>query len=132
MKEYLRSKKITTSTFLFLVFLTIGFFLVFESKCFGSGCNPDIREGFIVPFFWFGLPASVISAFFLFFPQAIFIGWLKRVASWYLPVLFFLAVTTPLHSGHVMSVDRSAVVFVGMVVLGLISVVYAFVMRSKV
>jgi hypothetical protein len=46
--------------------------------------------------------------------------------------LFFLTVTTPVYSGHIMSVDRSTVVFFGMAVLGFVAVVYAFVMRKKV
>lgn len=132
MKNILLRKKASIIITIFLVTLTVVVYVVFKTKCFGSGCDPDMREGLIVPFFWFGLPASIISAFFLFFSQAMFVSWLKRVASWYLPVLLLLAAATPLHSGHIMSVDRSAVVFVGMVVLGLISVVYAFVMRSKV
>ncbi len=132
MKNIILSRKFSFLTTILLILLTLVMYVTFETKCFGSSCNPDFREGFIVPVFWFGLVASAISAFFLFFSQVVFVGWLKRIASWYLPFLFFLTITTPLHSSHVMSVDRSQVVFAGMVVLALISVAYALIMRKKV
>lgn len=132
MQNIILNKKFTFLTSVFLILLTLTTYVTFETKCFGNGCSAYGREVFIIPLFWFGLPASIISTFFLFFNQAVFVSFLKRVASWYLPVLFFLTITTPVSSGHIMSVDRSQVIFAGMVVLGVISVVYAFLMRKKV
>ena len=125
------SKKLSIIITTLLTLLPLVLYIIFKTKCFGVGCNPEVRDGLIVPLFWFGVPASVISAFFLFFPQVIFTSFLKRVVSWYLPILYFLTATTPLYSSHIMSGDRSVVVLYGMVLLGLIAVVYAFVMRKK-
>ena len=130
MKEYLRSKKITFLAFIISIVITAGYFITMIK--FTDNLSYEVIVGTLKPVGAFGICAIVLSAFFLFFPPAIFSSFLKRVASWYLPILFLLTANISIYSSHVMSVDRSQVVFAGMVILGLISVVYAFVMRSKV
>lgn len=112
-------------TFTLLVYVT------FKTKCFGGGCNQEIREGFIVPFFWFGILASAMSSFFLLFPETVFKSWLKKIASWYVPGLLVITATTPVFSSHIMSVDRSQVVFIGMVLLAIITVPFALIARKR-
>lgn len=124
MKNIFLNKKVTLSSTLLALIIAIGTFVIFTTHCFGAGCDTNTIRGFIKPVLWFGIPASVISIFFLFFPQALFMTWLKKIASWYLPILFILTVTTPVNSGHVMSVDRSQVVFAGMIILALITLVF--------
>lgn len=131
MKNIVSSKKITTLVTALLVSVTMVVYVVFETKCFGDSCGSETIRGLIKPFIWFGITASFISAFFLFFSQALFLNWLKRIASWYLPVLLILAATTPVFSSNVLSVSRSQLVFTGMVLLGITAIVYAFVMRTK-
>lgn len=132
MKNIISNKKITVLVTIFLLIITISVYVLFLTKCFGNSCGSDNIRGFIKPTFWFAVLASVISLFFLFFPQVIFTSFLKHVASWYLPILLLLTANTSIYSSHIMSVDRSVVVLYGMVLLGLIAVAYAFVMRKKV
>lgn len=119
----LQVKKSVLSALVFSTLVSLSSYLIFSAGCDTNNCI-YVREGFVVPAFWFGISASVISIFFLFFPAALFMSWLKRIASWYLPILFIITVTTPVNSGHIMSVDRSQVVFAGMVILGLITLVF--------
>lgn len=131
MKNILLSKKMTSLTTLFMTFVTAGIFIVFETKCFGNSCGSEAIRGFIKPLIWFGITASILSSVFLFFPEAVFKSWLKKIASWYLAVLFIITATTPVYSSNILSVDRSQVVFIGMILLGLITLVYIIAVRKK-
>lgn len=119
----LQVKKSVLLSLALSILILLSSYLIFSAGCNTGNCI-YVREGFVVPAFWFGLSASIISIFFLFFPQALFMTWLKKIASWYLPALFILTVTTPVNSGHIMSVDRSQVVFAGMIILALITLVF--------
>ncbi len=122
MKSFLKEKKIHLITlFTSLVFIALYFWIMLNS---GKGLSLEFIIGFLKPGIVFALAAFLFAAFFLFFPATLFMSWLKKIASWYLPVLFIVTVTTPVNSGHIMSVDRSQVVFAGMIILGIITLVY--------
>src|SRR3989338_984759 len=129
MKNYLNSRKITITALLISVVITIGYFVTMIK--FADILSYGMVVGILKPLGALGMCATVLVAFFLFFPQVIFTSFLKRVVSWYLPILFYLTATTSIYSSHIMSVDRSVVVLYGMVLLGLIAVVYAFAIRKK-
>ncbi|OGG65423.1 hypothetical protein A3I99_01580 [Candidatus Kaiserbacteria bacterium RIFCSPLOWO2_02_FULL_45_11b] len=130
MKNYLNSKKIIITTILFSALIAICYLVIMmqSSRMFSL----EVMVGIIKPMVVFAVSVFVISSFFIFFSQIIFISFLKRVVSWYLPILFYLTATTPIFSSHIMSVGRSVVVLYGMVLLGIIAVAYAFAMRKKV
>lgn len=122
MKSFLKEKIIHIITlFTSLVFVALYFLIMLNS---GKGLSLELIIGFLKPGIVFALAAFLFAVFFLFFPTALFMNWLRKVTSWFLPILFILTVTTPVNSGHIMSVDRSQVVFAGMVILGLITLVF--------
>lgn len=110
--------------------LVVVFYTLFSTQCF-SQCTLNTREGLIVPAFWLSLMSLPISFFFLFFPQRIFTAWLKRIAWWYVLVLFLVTITTPVFSSNILSLDRGQIVFGGMIGLLSITVPYVVLMHKK-
>lgn len=120
--------------FIFLVivsFSTTVLYILFETKCFSQSCGELLREGLIIPLFWMNLSLIPVISFFLFFPEAIFKSWLKKIAWWYGLGLFFVVISTPIYSSNILHIGRSEIIINGMILLAVITVVFVFVTRAK-
>src|SRR6056297_1103775 len=92
--------------------------------------NLELIIGFINP-----IALICLSLFFIVMPfflvsEKIFVYWLKRIASWYLPILLVLAFSSPALSGNIMAIERNVVILYGMVLLFLLTLVFIFVTRK--
>jgi len=123
-RKFIFEKKINVAAIAICAISALFLLLSFETKCFGIGCDPVLRDGLIVPFFWLLSFLAVFLAFFLFFMANIFHTWLRHIAWWYLPLLLFAILGTPIYSGNVLSFDRSQIAFGGVVLLALITLPY--------
>jgi len=120
----LRLKKTQLIFFTTSLLIWIASYLLFYTKCLGVTCGSDLLRGIIFPVFWLAGPMSGIVLLFLFIPSAIFHTWLRHIAWWYLPLLFFAILSTPIYSGNVLSFDRSQIAFGGVVLLAVITLPY--------
>ncbi len=129
MKNCLLSKKTTIiSTFISLV-LTLGYFFIMST--YNDSLSVEMIIGLVKPVAIASMMMVLVSSFFLFFPEALFKAWLKRIAWWYGLGLFILTASTPVSSSHVLSVDRSQIVFGGMVLLAVVTVFFVIVARRR-
>lgn len=119
----------TLGALLISLAITFGYFVTMME--FSDVFSLKTILGTLKPLGAFGMLAAVISSSFLFFSDAVFKSWLKRIASWYVPGLLVITAATPVFSSHIMSVDRSQVVFMGMLLLILITVPFVFIARKK-
>lgn len=131
MKNFL-SKRFKTLIFIGISALTlICSYLLFKTKCFGSSCDSELLRGSIFPLFWLGVISVPISLFFLFFQEAIFKLWFKRIAWWYFLILFILTASTPIYSSNILAIGRSQLVLGGMIILALITIPFVLVMKKR-
>ena len=100
-----------------LIFLLMFFF--------NDKLSLDLITGFLAPLAVFSIGTFLLSAFFLFFSEQIFISWLKRIFWWYTLIIILLTANTPIFSSHILSFDRSYVVFLCMIPLAVATIVYA-------
>jgi len=106
-------------------------YILFKFKCFSQSCGTEFLDGLIVPILWLGLISTPVMGLFLFFPEAIFKSWLKRIAWWYSLGLFLVTASTPVLSSNVLSLDRSQIVFGGMILLVIITVPFIYVTHRR-
>lgn len=85
----------------------------------------ELIVGILKPLAVFSIGTFLLSAFFLFFSEQIFISWLKRIFWWYTLIIILLTANTPIFSSHILSFDRSYVVFLCMIPLAVATIVYA-------
>jgi hypothetical protein len=124
-------KKLVIKGVLLCLFICAFLYVTFKTKCFIGECNPEIREGLIVPFFWFFLGLSGVLSIFLFLQEQIFKSWLKHIAWWYILLLTYFVLATPVYSSNIMHMDRGPLASYGMILLGMISIPYSWYMRRK-
>lgn len=127
MKNYLSNYMSVATIIVILIVTLIIYYVMMRSY------NPSLWLviGVLKPVAVFAIGGIVISSFFLFFPQRIFTAWLKRIAWWYVLVLFLVTITTPVFSSNILSLDRGQIVFGGMIGLLSITVPYVVLMHKK-
>lgn len=130
--EFLLKKKYLGISFFCCLLLGIISYVYFINRCFGETCGSDLIRGTLMPVFWLSTALTPLIFIFFFFHESIFKSWLKHVAWWYGLGLFFVTITTPVYSSNILSLDRSQVVFGGVVLLALITVPYILLRRHKI
>lgn len=130
--DFLKNKKSTLICFGASFAVLSLSYISFINRCFSTSCEPEFRDGLLKPIFWLTLPLTILLFFFLFFPEAVFRSWFKRIAWWYLLGLIIITLSTPVYSSHILSVDRTAIVFSGVVLLAIITIPYIFWIRRKI
>lgn len=123
-RKFILNKKINIAASAIFAISALFLWFSFETKCFGVECDPVLRDGLIVPFFWLLSFLAIFFALFIFFTANIFHTWLRHIAWWYLPLLLFAILSTPIYSGNVLSFDRSQIAFGGVVLLAFITLPY--------
>jgi hypothetical protein len=98
---------------------------------FNNSLSLEIIIGYLKPIAVFGFAGLFFSIIFFFFPEAIFKSWVRQVAWWYLLILLLITLNTPVYSSNIMSVDRSQVVFGGVLLLAIITIPYILVKRKS-
>jgi hypothetical protein len=129
MKNYLILRKKITATLIFSLVIVLVYFLLMlvDNQIF----SVEVIIGVIKPIAVLGTMMILISFVFLFFPEAIFKSWLKRIAWWYSLGLFLVTASTPVLSSNVLSLDRSQIVFGGMILLVIITVPFIYVTHRR-
>jgi hypothetical protein len=130
MKSILK-KKFVTGSFTLSVLICLTVYFVFETKCFGVHCGSDLIRGILLPSFWFFVGLSGVLSIFLFFQEQIFKSWLRHIAWWYILLLTYFVLATPVYSSNIMQIDRGPLALYGMMLLGIISVLYVWFIRWK-
>ncbi|MCA9357561.1 hypothetical protein H6784_02560 [Candidatus Nomurabacteria bacterium] len=129
MKNHLSFKRLPFIT-LILSLLTLAGYL-FLMLCVDHGFGVETIVGVVKPIGAFALVMVLFSFIFLFFPEVIFKLWLKRIAWWYGLGLLIITANTPVLSSNVLAVDRSQIVFGGMVILAVITLPFIVIMRRR-
>ncbi|MEZ4195043.1 MAG: hypothetical protein R3B53_01430 [Candidatus Paceibacterota bacterium] len=91
----------------------------------------EIIIGFLKPLVAVIFCLLFVFVFFLFFPEAIFKMWFKRIAWWYFSILFILTISTPIYSSNILALGRSQLVLGGMILLALITIPFVFIMKKR-
>ncbi|MBY0309634.1 hypothetical protein K2Q16_00585 [Patescibacteria group bacterium] len=128
--EFFRKKKYTLVSLVFSALLLSLYLLLMTSL--NSRLTLELIIGVVKPLGVASVGGIVFALLFLFFHESIFKSWLKHVAWWYGLGLFFVTITTPVYSSNILSLDRSQVVFGGVVLLALITVPYILLRRHKI
>lgn len=106
-------------------------YLFFLTSCFGD-CAYGVMPGIVRPTFFGSLIFSFILVFLLFFTPAVFKRWLQYIASWYVPLTMLMVASIPITSAGLLMPSRSWVAIQAMVILFVITVVYALIVRKRV
>lgn len=99
-------------------------YALFEMKCFGN-CSFYSNRGVIKPMMAFNLPLLMTLLFLLIFKVRVFELWLKYIASWFIPVAILVIASISVYSSGILSVGRGEAAFQLMVLLGVITVIFA-------
>jgi len=99
-------------------------YLAFFQNCFGE-CQMWTISSLIKPVLFGGLALSSSLTLLLFFPSIIFKQWLKYVASWFVPLSVFYVLSIPRSGGGMLMPDRGATALQLMVVLFVVTIIYA-------
>ena len=100
-------------------------YLLFKIKCFGS-CDTEI----IKPFFMAVL-GLIPTLLILLLREEIFISWLKHIAWWFLLGTTFLVRSVDPYTSDILSTDRIGTAMYCMVLLFIITLIYALVMNRR-
>lgn len=106
-------------------------YLFFLTSCFGD-CAYGVMSSIVRPVFFGSLIFSLILVVLLLFPSFVFKRWLMYIASWYVPLTAFAVASSPVTSAGLLMPSRSWVAIQAMVVLFVITVVYALIVRKRV
>jgi len=106
-------------------------YLFFLTTCFGD-CEYGVMSGIVRPIFFGSLIFSFILVVLLLFPPAVIKRWLMYIASWYVPLTVFAVASIPVTSAGLLMPSRSWVVIQAMVILFVITVVYALIVSKRV
>ncbi len=126
-------KKLQSTLLLVDVLLVVIVFGLFNAGVF-TFLTPEQVSEVLKPIF-LGLFGLIPVAFYLmFFSEQVFRTWLKRVASWFLPLTFIAVASVEEGQGlfPMTSDGRSDTAILMMVILFFITIVYAFVMKKKI
>jgi hypothetical protein len=91
-----------------------------------------ITDGLLSPLTVSFVGISVILSLLLFFPPTVFKRWLQYIASWYVPLSILFVASIPITSAGLLMPSRSWVAIQAMVVLFVITIVYALIVRKRV
>lgn len=125
-------KKLQTSLLLADVLLVVIVYVLFDAGVF-TFLTPEQVTEVLKPVF-FGLIALVpVTLYLMFFSEQVFRAWLKKVASWFLPLTFIAVASVDEGQGlfPMTSDGRSDTAILMMVILFAITLVYALVMRKR-
>lgn len=121
MEIFFRKKYVFGTLFFSSLLLSLYLYLMINVN---SSLTLESITGFIKPLGIASLGGIFFSLLFLFFPESIFKSWFRHIAWWYGLGLFFVTITTPVYSSSILALDRSQVVFGGVILLVLITVPY--------
>lgn len=97
--------------------------------CSGAKCY-NLEVSLLEPSFYILLGLIPTSLSLLFFPEKIFILWMKHIAWWFL-IFTFLMVGNTSQGGFLPMYDKAQVALFWMAVLFVITVIYALIMNRK-
>ncbi len=108
-------------------------FIILEYKCTGS-CYVFYEEPYFEPLFYVLLSLLPTTLLLTFVSQPLFSSWLKRIASWFLPLTFIMIASVKQGQGlfPMTSDGRNDTALLMMVVFFIITCVYLLVMRKKI
>jgi|SRR6056297_1115199 len=129
MKNFLKDRLRVANTLGLCLLILVAYYYVMTTETFEFPL--EIIVGLFKPMAALTISAIPILIIFLFFKDKLFTQWLKRIASWYLPILLVLAFSSPALSGNIMAIERNVVILYGMVLLFLLTLVFIFVTRKK-
>ena len=129
MKNFYLTKKTSIITFIISLAISLGYFFIMLTN--NQSFSIEIIIGVIKPVAVAGIAMTIIAFFFLFFPESIFKSWLKKIAWWYGLGLFLITANTSIYSSNILSLDRSQIVFGGMILLAIITVPFVVVAKRK-
>jgi len=122
MSSIFRDKAFNFYSLIIFIISTFSYFI--SMSFFNSVLDVDFVVGYMKPFAVLSIGGVIFCITFLFIPPTIFHTWLRHIAWWYLPLLLFAILSTPIYSGNVLSFDRSQIAFGGVVLLALITLPY--------
>ena len=122
MNLYNKKLHIWLLVFFAVLALTIYFFIKFFCA---EVCTFESKRGLIDPIWSGSLGLSLILAFLLLFPIAVFRVWLKYIASWFIPLAVFVVASISVYSSGVLSIGRGEAALQFSIVLGVITFVFA-------
>jgi len=131
------TKKLHQLLLVTFVITTIVLALILLNYCSLVACKATpsyffITDGLLSPLTIAFAGISVTLSFLLLFPSLVFKRWLMYIASWYIPLSMMAVASIPVTSAGLLMPSRSWVAIQAMVILLVITVVYALIVRRQV
>ena len=99
-------KKINIGLLTLTVATTMGVYLFWSNKCFGS-CSINLIDTWLFPVYFGGKYLTVILGILVVFSASIFKRWLQYILWWAVPLSLKLVYDISAHTGGIMSVSKA-------------------------